>query len=940
METTENALRVGRWQKRTSAVLIFLFLVLIVLPSGCAGETRHSFGPEGGSALAEGVALQVAPGALATRTDFTVTKEGKTPIEMAPLLSGAAALSAAYTFRCYPQCEVAAKISLPLSSVPVSGDDLDLYLRGDGGWRWAASASLQGATATAQGITLPGTFAILETSARPAVAGRCSGQATLDNAAPSLLSVLYPAWHGVGRDGSLTDSPRDKLPQGDAAIIPVIQNKVGDAFDGQLIGRAIASEEGRRAHVAAIMAAVKANGYGGVAIDYRELEPALKGAFTQFIAELSDQLHGAQRTLTIYLPAPRKGDSGWDTGAYDWPALGRACDALVLAAERDPAAYHAVMEEVLRLATGQVQRQKLWLSLSTQSRETSVDGLRLLSVREALATLSQFRIEGQPSLSPGKTIGFVAPHLSREAGGSPPRWDDAAKAVCYTYVSTEGPRTVWIENAFSLAYKLALVRRFGLGGVVLDSTNQGEVDEQLWPTLRAFAQQGAVTTSEPTASQLAARWQSTGGTLAPGGSANVTWTVPDSPGRYEVTLLVGDGVVGYASSLPLEVAEATPTPTPTATPRATPTPAPTPTPGPAAMPTPTAVPAATPTPVVPVAAPPSSARYPGIGYGMCVNPGNDAGRAFQMMRAAGFNWAKIQIRWEHIEPSPGQYNWPDAVVNAAQAQGIRLLFSVVTSPSWARPGKAHHGPPNNYQDYADFVGKLAARYRGRVQAYEIWNEQNYYAEWNGQGQMNAAQYVELLRLARTAIKAQDPDAVIVSGGLTPGDVGDLVIDDVAFMEQMYQAGLKNYADVIGVHANVAANNPPDAIPSEPCCSGRKWHRSFFFLRFTQLHDVMARYGDANKQIWFTEFGWASIQNVATSPQPGYEYAAEISEAAHAQYLSRSFQLVKERYPYVGVMMVWNLNYNLGPNDEKSAWSVLRQDWSQRPAYNALATMSK
>ncbi len=333
----------------------------------------------------------------------------------------------------------------------------------------------------------------------------------------------------------------------------------------------------------------------------------------------------------------------------------------------------------------------------------------------------------------------------------------------------------------------------------------------------------------------------------------------------------------------------------------------------------------------------------GLGYAFAVNPGNNMPQALNLLRQAGFGWAKVQIRWEYYEGSRGNISWGemDNIVNTAQQYGARVIFSVVTSPSWARPGKGYHGPPDNFDDYANFVGAVAARYRGRVQAYEIWNEQNYYAEWNGPGQMNAASYVDLLRRAYGAIKAADPNAIVISGGLTPGgNVGDLVIDDVTFMEQMYQAGLKNYSDVIGVHANVAGNNPPDDVPDTADTNTRRWHWSFFWKRFTQHYEVMSRYGDSGKQIWFTEFGWASIENVAPSPQPGYEYAAQISEAAHAQYLRRAFELAQTQYPYIGVMTVWNLNYNGGPNDEKSAWSVLRGDWAPRPAYNALATMPK
>ena len=56
---------------------------------------------------------------------------------------------------------------------------------------------------------------------------------------------------------------------------------------------------------------------------------------------------------------------------------------------------------------------------------------------------------------------------------------------------------------------------------------------------------------------------------------------------------------------------------------------------------------------------------------------------------------------------------------------------------WARKDHAHNGPPDNYQDYWDFVSAFVTRYRtgsaiGRVHAIEVWNEANLDREWGNQ----------------------------------------------------------------------------------------------------------------------------------------------------------------------------------------------------------------
>jgi hypothetical protein len=342
-------------------------------------------------------------------------------------------------------------------------------------------------------------------------------------------------------------------------------------------------------------------------------------------------------------------------------------------------------------------------------------------------------------------------------------------------------------------------------------------------------------------------------------------------------------------------------------------------------------------------------HYPGVGYGMCVNPNDNFGYGLSLLKQAGFDWAKVQIRWEERQGAPGAENidWGfiDNVVNTAQQYNVKLLFSVVTAPRWARPADTDWsvpGPPANPQDYAAFVGAIAARHPGKVKAYEIWNEQNLWYEWGGKGRLNAGQYVDLLRAAYAAIKAADPDAMVISGGLTPTgiDDGQIAYDDLHYLQMMYDAGVKDYCDAVGAHPG-GYNNAPGDDPSTNTTgtANFKGHRSFYFRRFEQYHEVMNQFWDGYKQIWFTEFGWASAW-----PAPaGYEFANDNSEQEQADFLVQAYSLARSRY-YVGPMMVWNLNYAPAaePADTyaKAAFSLLRRDWSPRPAYWALANMFK
>ena len=336
-----------------------------------------------------------------------------------------------------------------------------------------------------------------------------------------------------------------------------------------------------------------------------------------------------------------------------------------------------------------------------------------------------------------------------------------------------------------------------------------------------------------------------------------------------------------------------------------------------------------------------------IDYGMQVDPGTDYARALCILKEAGFTWAKVQLRWEELEPEQDTIHWNviDPVVNEANAQGVRLLLSVVSTPRWARPASTDFsvpGPPAQPQNYARFISAILERHTGKINAIEVWNEQNLWYEWGGKGKMNAADYIALLKAAYTSIKAADPEVTVVSGGLTPTGVDDgvIAIDDVRYLEMMYAAGLKDYCDVVGAHPS-GYNNPPDDTPAKKTVPSTtfKGHWSFYYLRFEQYYAVMERYNDGQKKLWFTEFGWASCSN----PPEGYNYARDNSEQDQAKYVVRAFQIAREK-GYVGVMFAWNLNFAPGaePGDPfaKRCFSILRPDWSPRPAYSALKSMPK
>ncbi len=343
----------------------------------------------------------------------------------------------------------------------------------------------------------------------------------------------------------------------------------------------------------------------------------------------------------------------------------------------------------------------------------------------------------------------------------------------------------------------------------------------------------------------------------------------------------------------------------------------------------------------------------GDGYGFNVwGLSTDAAfrdKVYATVQGAGFGWVRQQVQWAAMEPQKGSYGNDttaqlDQFVNGANGKGLKILLSVVKSPEWVG---AKGGLPTKTQDFTDFMSFLTQRYKGKVQAYEIWNEQNYAVETGGK--VNVAAYPPVLKAGFQAVKKTDPKAVVVFGGMTPTGVNDpsIALNEVDYLRQIYAYNggeIKQYYDVLGAHPGSNCNDPDHSYPANPqgCdVSGTgkadfSTDNSFYFQRIVELHKVMQDAGEGNTKMWLTEFGWTT-----SNEAKGYEYGKFVSEAQQAQYLTRAFELGKS-YPWMGVMFVWNLNFSTitPPSDEKYPWAVLKSDWSPRPAYTALKNMPK
>jgi hypothetical protein len=294
------------------------------------------------------------------------------------------------------------------------------------------------------------------------------------------------------------------------------------------------------------------------------------------------------------------------------------------------------------------------------------------------------------------------------------------------------------------------------------------------------------------------------------------------------------------------------------------------------------------------------------------------------LKTLGTHWVRYFVSWRSMQPSPGAIE-PSALASWEQVfaqlpPGTKVILDVVDSPQWETGSPDEHTPPANPSDYAAFVGALAQRFGTKVAAYEIWNEEDAPGWWTGAP--NPTAYAQLLEATYPVVKAADPSATVVLGGLTG--------NDYQFLEGVYQAGAKGSFDAVAVHTDTACNK---LSPYEFLRGPENRMVPDSFLAYREVHAVMVANGD-DKPIWMTELSWRTTEATCDEGAWAGQTAEGVSEEQQATFLRQAYHCMAED-PYVQVALWFPLE------DEGVAVSgLLRADGSRKPSFNAMREYAK
>ncbi len=266
----------------------------------------------------------------------------------------------------------------------------------------------------------------------------------------------------------------------------------------------------------------------------------------------------------------------------------------------------------------------------------------------------------------------------------------------------------------------------------------------------------------------------------------------------------------------------------------------------------------------------------------------------KMLRRAGIGWVRERLSWGQVQPQAEALKWGkyDTVPSAFAEQGVKVYQIFHDTPAWTRPGKKDTRNPDDLRTVYRFAKAAAARFAGRIQAWEVWNEPDI-----GFWPDLSDRFAGVQKAAYLGLKAGAPEVVVLMGSLCRGPS--------AFADHFFDSGIADYFDVFNFHLYAGPEKYPTLI-----------------RRYIEL---ARRYGVDTRPIWLTEAGIrlkAVGEDVTRADRVRQaEFVPPSIVMSLAAGVDRHFFFVLPHYIERGVQ-----------------FGLLHRDLSPRPAMVALATM--
>jgi len=232
---------------------------------------------------------------------------------------------------------------------------------------------------------------------------------------------------------------------------------------------------------------------------------------------------------------------------------------------------------------------------------------------------------------------------------------------------------------------------------------------------------------------------------------------------------------------------------------------------------------------------------------------------YELLDYLGVRWILHTFSWDRIEREPDQWNFQyyDEIVDTAGQAGIKTLGLLAYDSPYIHADNNRHDyiPPDKIPYFLEYVRRTVLHFRGRVDAWCIWNEPNA-RFWTGTDQ----EFIELARLAADAVREVDSEVILMGGAFNRGIFGL----PKKFIQGLFESGAMEKVDAVAFH-------PYELNPAR---SARL---------FDKFRKMVEPYGFGDK-IWIKEAGYPT----------GGRYPTKIPEKKLSPYVIKTFTLMAVR----------------------------------------------
>lgn len=772
---------------------------------------------------------------------------------------------------------ITVRVTLPASATGEGTLDLYGWYHQQRTWRWL-SAQVDPATreVVATLTELPDALTLMRLLGNAqALAIELPISSTLS------LSLLHservlPAYYLV-EQGRLARRDQVQLPESaeeaSKTVLAVRNWGVRGAPNRSLLKEALLVPEARAVHRIALAELVGNKPYPALEMDYRGVDASLSEAFSSLVEDLAAQLRARQKRLYVVIPAVETYGETCAVEGYDVSRLVASADRIKIDLSAEPRALASGrLEDLLRWARRCVDPAKLQLALPVTSMEQDVNGhVRLIALEEALATLGALQ-PTQPLVRPGDPLLLRWERRLQRAAS----WSAAEDILVHEYVDARGVQhTVWLWTPADLKRVLAAVQRVPMHSIVLRGLLDFSPSEAVMQLAEALSRNETVEAVDARAPQFRVVLSSGEQFLASPTSALVRAWAPQAPGEYTVkTVFVGEREVALGTRTFAVSPDAPPT-----------------------------------DPTVQLDDLNGTANTDALSVTFELGGYVQDLRLVPRMRSAGMTWVATEAR---------DFERPEAFIREAKARGMKVLVRAYGDPKRLRE--------ESYR--AAWTAHLAQLAQLGADAIEVWREPNHASRWIA-GQINGAEYTALLRQAYAAIKAANPQTLVISAGLAQtggrflGGCDTEGCEEFAFLSQMATAKAAEAMDCLGVQYTNGAD-APDVTGV--------FHYSWYF------QPVLSLYAGAFNQrvpICFVALGYLAGKTVSRLPE-AFSFAANTSVEDQATWLGKAVAMAKQSGK-VRLAIIWNVdgaNVATQDDDPRAGYALIRPD-DTCPACNAL-----